>query len=202
LNAVAIGPAWVHSFVMHSSMNARSKFAALSLIALSFTLCSVVIIFVAGVWNTPFSTTDGAGRAMGFNDRFSAEHYAIALSRFSVQTLLSFDYAYSFVLLGMHGWGAWLILGQPLSHARRIRRFFAAQAMVFPLGWIGLFVLPWTLQCVFRGTLDREEIIDVPFIALNAHPVWLATAMIIALSLRRGSVLSTRSALVDEPGIA
>lgn len=97
--------------VMHTNMNAKSKCAALSLIALSFILSSLVIVFVAGVWNTPFSVTDSAGRAMGFNDRFSPEHYASALSGFIIQSLFNFDYAYSWLLLGMHGWGAWLILG-------------------------------------------------------------------------------------------
>jgi hypothetical protein len=187
---------------MHPNMNAKSKCAALSLIALSFILSSLVIVFVAGVWNTPFSVTDSAGRAMGFNDRFSPEHYASAFSGFIIQSLFNFDYAYSWLLLGMHGWGAWLILGQTKSDTRRIRQFFAAQAILFPVGWIGIFVLPWTLRSIFHGTLDREGVIDVPFIALTAHPIWLVTAMIIAFSLRKVSILPRRSALVDEPGIA
>ncbi len=183
-------------------MNTNSKTVTLALILMSFALCSFVIVVVAGLWNTPFSTADSAGRTMGFNDQLSPEHYGIIVSNFRVQTLMDLDYLYTWFLLAMHGWGAWLIVRQPNGNLCGLRRFFVVQGLLFPVGWIGFFVLPWTLRSVAEGRLDREGIIDIPFIAITAHPVWIATAMLIAFGLLRTSSRSLVSGGSVEPHAA
>jgi hypothetical protein len=182
-------------------MSAKLKTISFALVVLSFAVCSFVIVAVAGIWNTPFSTTDSAGRAIGFNDRLSPEHYGIMFSNFRIQTLFDSDYFYSWLLLAMHGRGAWLIVRQGDWSPRRIRRFFALQGLLFPLGWIGFLVLPSTIRSIFHGTLDREGIIDVPFIAITAAPIWIATAMTIVFLLRGASTRFATS-IQREPFVA
>ncbi len=168
-------------------MNPRRKALSLALIGLSIAVCCLVIVAVAGIESTPYSTTDSAGRSMGFNDRLSPEHYWIMFSSFRVQALLDRDYLYSWFLLAMHACGAWLIVRQGDFGPRRIRRFFALQGLLFPLGWLGLIMLPSTIRSICSGTLEREDIIDVPFIALTAGPFWIATAMAVVCWCRTAS---------------
>lgn len=187
---------------MRRNMNDKPKRLSFALVVLSFALCSFVIIGVAGIWNTPFTTTDSAGRAMGFNDRLSPEHYAIMFSNFRIQTLFGLGFFYSGLLLAMHGCGAWLLLRQVHWSPRHVRWFFALQGLLFPFGWIGFVVLPFTVQSIFHGTLDREGIIDVPFIAWTAHPIWIATAMIIVFATRGASPQLAPSGESCEPHVA
>lgn len=182
-------------------MNAKLKTISFALVVLSFAVCSFGIVAVSGLCNTPYSTTDSAGRAMGFNDRLSQEHYWIMFSNFRIQTLFDSDYYYGWFLLAMHGWGAWLIVRQGDLNPRRIRRFFALQGLLFPLGWIGFLILPSTIRSICYGTLDREGIIDVPFIALTAAPIWIATAMTI-LFLLRGASPQCATSIEREPFVA
>jgi len=183
-------------------MNSAFQKAAVLLIALSFSFCSFVIAFVTGLENTPSSTRDTDGRTMGFNDRLSREHYAMALSNFRPQNLLRPESVYSLLLLGMHGWGAWLIFSRSKSNSRSVRRFFLAQGFLFPLGWIGIFILPWAIRSAIGGRLDREGFVDVPFIALTTHPIWIATAMVIAFALGRGFRQGTEAGFRYGPQMA
>ena len=174
-------------------MNARFRIVALLSIVASFAFCGFVIAFVTGLQHTPGDMTDSVGRTMRFNDRLSPEHYVIALSNFTIHDLFTLESLYSLILLGMHVSGASMILSRRQVNPQRIRRFFLAQGLIFPLGWIGIFVLPWTMASVFNGAMDPEAFIDIPFIALTAHPVWIATAMFIAFALRKRSVQATDS---------
>lgn len=165
-------------------MNRPIRWLMLAMIAASFLLCSVVVILDAGLSNTPFETTDGVGHTMGFNDRLFPEHYRIIFSNFGIQALFTPEYYYDLLLLGMHGFGAWMIIRGDASVVRSVRRFFWLQSLVFPAGWIGFLALPETIHCVWNGTMDREGIIDIPFVAFTAQPIWLATAMIIGWMIR------------------
>lgn len=159
--------------------------AASLLVGVSFVVCTVVVITDVGIWNTPYETTHSAGRRMGFNDPLSAEHWGTIFSNFRIQKLLIPAYAYSWLLLAMHGLAAWMLLrvdslGRPL-----LRWFFALQGLLFPVGWLGFLALPLMIEWVLNGTFDREAIIDAPFVVLTAQPIWIATAMtIFALSWR------------------
>jgi hypothetical protein len=116
---------------------------------------------------------------MGFNDPLSAEHYWIILSNFRFGKLLAPSYAYSGLLLIMHGLGAWLIIRVDQPGFARFRWFFALQGLLFPIGWLGLLLLPQTISAILNRTLDREGMTDIPFVAVTAHPIWIATAIII-----------------------
>jgi hypothetical protein len=179
-------------------MNIKLRIAAFALVTLSFTFSSLVIMFVAGTWNTPFSATDTAGRTMGFNDRLSPQHYGIVFSNFEFKTLFFAEYLYSWLLLLMHVCGAWLLV----RHPYRVQRFFVAQGVIFPLGWGGLFALPSIIGSICRGSLDREGIIDIPFIALMAQPIWVLTAILIFATARRAFIRSAVPNAADERRIA
>jgi hypothetical protein len=166
--------------------------AALLLVAVSFALCTAVIVADVGISHTPHETTDSAGRKMGFNDPLSVEHCWIMLSNFRVQKLFAPVYICSWFLLVMHGVAAWLLLrGEPLSRPG-VRWFFALQGALFPLGWLGFLALPWIFRSLLKGSFDRETMIDVPFIALTAHPISIATVMTIFAASWSASARSER----------
>jgi hypothetical protein len=116
---------------------------------------------------------------MGFNDPLSLEHYRVLVSNFRFQSLLAPAYAYTWWLSAMHAMGGWLLYNAGRLNLPHIRWFFGLQVVLFPMGWLGFLLLPSTLLSIAKGTFDREGFIDVPFIALTAHPIWIGTAMII-----------------------
>lgn len=160
----------------------RLLFAAVSVsLAWSLFVCALD----AGIKATPYETTDSRGRAMGFNDPLSAEHFLIILGNFRPHHLLSPEYIYALLLLVAHV----LALGLLFRSAREGRLCRAApfwlQSLLFPLGWMGLIVLPVTLSTAVSGRLDREGIIDIPFVLCTAQPVWVLTSVGVAWALRR-----------------
>ena len=54
------------------------------LVGLSLAISLLVFALRVGIDATPYETTDSAGRAMGFNDEFSHEHYRIIIGNMSV----------------------------------------------------------------------------------------------------------------------
>jgi len=184
------------------NMSSRFRNAAIALITFSFALCVLIILADVGIANTPYETTDSAGRSMGFNDPLSLEHYRILLSNFRFGTLLAPAYAYTWFLLAMHGVGVWLLFRVERVKLLRIRVFFALQGVLFPIGWLGFAALPFTIRSMLNGTFDREGIIDIPFIAVTAHPLWIATAMAIVAISWRGSLRPLRSMGSGEPKTA
>lgn len=164
---------------MFRATNLSFRLASLGLIILSFSLCAFLIIVDAGIGNTPYETSDTLGRKMGFNDPLSPEHYRIIISNFRMGTLLTPVYAYAWILLSMHVLGGWFVWHLERVTSRGFRWFFGLQGLLFPMGWFGFLSLPLTVLFVAQGKLDREGIIDVPFITLTAQPIWIATAMAI-----------------------
>ena len=153
--------------------------AALAGIIVSFILSILTVILDVGIWNTPYETRDSHGRPMGFNDPLSAEHYGIIVSNFRVQHLFRPVYAYTWALWIMHALGVGLLWRVGSLGASRVRWFFGLQGALFPVGWLGFLTLPLTVDWILTRTFDREAIIDIPFIATTAHPIWIATAMLI-----------------------
>ena len=157
------------------------------LVVASLVVTLLVVALDAGMANTPWETVDSAGHAMGFNDRLSAEHYRIALSNFRFSTLGTWPYAYSdFLILAQVLALVWL-LRTPGSVGLGLRWFFGLQGLLFPLGWLALFLLPRQIRDILGGVETREGFIDVPFVAVTAQPVWVVVSGGLCLwSLLRG----------------
>lgn len=175
---------------------------ALGLVVMSFALCSLVVIGYVGISNTPYDTSDSAGRRMGFNSSLSMEHYGILFSNFRIQTLLTPAYAYAWFLLTMHVVGGWLLWHVDRFGVPRIRRFFGMQGLLFPLGWVGFLGLPSMIYSMARGTLDREGIIEGPFMFGTAQPVWIAVSMTIFAASWIGTVRTKPPDQACDPEVA
>ena len=154
------------------------------LVLASFALCVIFIVLRLGLGATDYGTTDSAGRAMGFNDLLSAEHYGIMVRNFSFAALLKPEAAYEWVLLAMHAVGAGLLFFGNRVSLRLTRWFFAIQALLFPIGIPALLILPLIVMGLVTGDMDREGFIDIPFIICTAHPVWVLTSFTITILMR------------------
>jgi hypothetical protein len=135
----------------------------------------------SAIKRVPYDTTDSMGRTMGFNDRFSQEHWGILLRtidwqdyRFEAQAL---DSVYFWLSVLMHFAAVgWILRGDPLR-LRTPLVFLGAQILAFPLGLLGLVILPAMFAELISGNFDREGIIDTPFLAVTGHTVWLLTCL-------------------------
>lgn len=154
------------------------------LVLASFAVFASAVVLRLGIGATPYDTTDSAGRPMGFNDPLHAEHYVAMLRHFEPAALLKLEYVYEWVLIGAHVLGAWLLLSCRPICSRFTRWFFAAQALLFPLGLPALIFLPFLINSFFTGRMDREGFVDIPFILAVTHPVWVVTSIIITFALR------------------
>ncbi len=171
----------------------------LGLIAVSFAAFLLLLVLRVGVALTSPETTDSAGRTMGFNDRFSAEHYSILVRNFSLGALFQREWFYEWILAGMHLVGLILLLSG-FGYGRRFTRvFFFAQAVIFPFGWIGFPFLPGFLANLAALKLDRESFIDVPFLWLTAQPIWIALAVTIAFLMPGEPIRKPRPQLTLKP---
>lgn len=151
----------------------------------SFTIFAAAVVLRLGIGATPYDTTDSAGRRMGFNDPLGAEHYAIIIRNFDPTDLFRLEYAYEWGLFAVHIAGAALLLSNSRVSARLLRWFFAGQALLFPLGFPALLLLPFIVAGCVAGRMDREGFTDIPFIWAVAHPIWLITSLFVMFSLRR-----------------
>ncbi|MSU61964.1 MAG: hypothetical protein EXS31_06160 [Pedosphaera sp.] len=150
-----------------------------TLILLAGVAMAMFIVLRVGIGATDYQTTDSAGRAMGFNDRLSAEHYWIMARNFSPTDLFRWEWAYEWLLIAMYACGCWLIFSGSKFGRRSTRQFFAAQAVIFPFAWLGLIWLPNILRDISAGRMDREGFIDIPVLWVTAHTVWLITSLTI-----------------------
>lgn len=131
-----------------------------------------------GIGATPYETTDSAGRTMGFNDVFSAEHYGIILRNASLRAAweqLGEDSPWAplqhALLLLAHGVLLWMLMR---CGARAIRWFLAVQPVLFFLGILGLIIFPVSAADLlwFRQS-DRESFIDIPWTGIMSQGMWL-----------------------------
>jgi hypothetical protein len=155
-----------------------------------FIFASLIVLVVAvvlrvGIGGTFYETTDSIGRPMGFNDSLHAEHYLIMIRNFHPLGLISVEYIYEWVLLAAHIAGVVLLLRTSAS-ARFIRWFFAGQVLLFPFALPSLFVWPGIVGACLTGRMDREGFVDIPFVWVVSHPVWVLTSIIIAFAIRGG----------------
>lgn len=166
------------------------------LVLLSLAWSCLVIAVEIGLKNTPNNATDSAGRTMGFNDPLSREHFAILLGHFRLGSLFMLERIYDWALLVMQSAGAWLLFSKPQGGHRTTRWFFAAQPLLFPVGWLGFVILPaYIFDFFFGNGFDREDVIDIPFVWCIAHPVWIMTSLLILIRGLPGTVTGVRAAM-------
>lgn len=161
----------------------KSYFLALIGLCVAVNLCLTVL--VVGIDVTPWETKDSQGRTMGFNDRFSPEHYRIALGNFHPAALFKWQYSYEWLLLAAQGVALWCLWSEPRSARRATRWFFLVQPAVFFIGTISLVFLmpPNLLADVLSFRADRETFIDIPFLELMAQAPWVIVSWTIAVAL-------------------
>ena len=156
-----------------------------ALVLLSVAILAIVVVLRIGIGNTSYETTDSLGRSMGFNDPLSAEHYWIMVQNFDLADLFEGNRIYDWVLLLMHGIGAWLLLSSRYSASRLTRWFFALQPVLFPLGLLFSLASYVMIFSAFVGDLgDRETFVDLPFTIAVSQPVWVVSSVIIFFAMR------------------
>jgi hypothetical protein len=155
------------------------------LIVISFLMFVFGFVLRVGIEATSYDTTDRAGRPMGFNDPLHAEHYLIIARHFQPAELLQPRRAYEWLLLAMQAAGAWLLLRS--DRIQSIRRFFAVQPVLFPLGLLFCWVPPLLVAGLLGNGLDRESFTDFPFVfamGMFAHSTWVVCSLVIVFVLR------------------
>ena len=172
-----------------NSSDARFNRRLVLLVLASFTIFATAVVLRLGLGSTSYDTMNSAGKAMGFNDPLDAEHYAIMMRNFNPTELLKLEYAYEWALLTAHLVGAGLLLS--IVPRRLTHWFFAVQAVLFPLAFPALLLLPFIVANCFTGRMDREGFVDVPFIWAVSHPTWVITSLFITFA-HRGSSLGMR----------
>jgi hypothetical protein len=158
------------------------RLASILLVSLIFSLGALALRL--GLDRTSYEAMDSAGRTMGFNDRFGAEHYAIIFRNFVVADLFKTERLYEWALLAMQVLGIVLVWRRSGNIVRHTRRFFAAQILVFPLAVPGLIIAPLMITSIVTGQADRESFVDLPFFVCTAQPVWLLASLTMVLGLR------------------
>ena len=168
----------------------------LSLVGLCLAVAIFAVVLAAGVGATPWDTMDSQGRTMQFNDRFSAEHYGIALRHFRPWNLLRLEYAYDWLLIVMLTVGARCLWSEERSQKRATRRFFLGQSALFFFGWLLAYTMwPQFVLGLFRCSLTREDFIDVPFTWVLSQTPWVVVSLTIAIALP-GESLGLKDAAV------
>ena len=152
---------------------------------------------LGGIDATPDTTTDSQGRTMGFNDVFSAEHYAIILRNGDLYHALRHLFKDD---LWIQHWSlivAHIVLLVLLAEAeaRTIRRFLYVQPVLFFWGWFGFWVLPLGVYDLLWGhTSDGETFSDLPYVAIMSQGAWFLACGFIFFKLRpRRSVVAESS---------
>ena len=58
--------------------------------------------------------------------------------------------------------------------ARKLKARHSTQGV-----WLGLGMMPGLIHNMFSGRLTREDFIDIPFLWVTAHTVWILTSLLI-----------------------
>jgi hypothetical protein len=161
----------------------------LGLLLLPSILVSIAaVLLTVGISQTPYDTKDSLGRPMGFNDFLSFEHYQIVLKNVSWSSFFDFGNAYDWLLLAIQITGLFVLFLRNPHFVRMEFWLFACQPIVFPFAFLGVPMLPMLITTFLSGRMDREDIIDIPFVWCTAQPVWVLASITVAF-LSRGGVL-------------
>jgi len=153
-------------------------------VLLSFLVLAVAVVLRDGIGATAYQTTDSDGRTMGFNDRLGAEHYLIMVRHFSPMLLFRAEHIYDWILCAAQVVGAVLLLSPARNSTRLTRWYFFLQPVLFPLGVPTLVLAPSLIAGCFKGSMDREGFIDIPFVLAVTQPWWVLTSFAISILLR------------------
>ena len=166
-----------------SREDVRSNRYLIALVLLSTAILAMAVVLRIGISHV--EAPDSMGRPMGFNDPLSAEHHWMMVQNFKPADLFRVERLYDWVLLVMHGIGAWLLLSARCSASRITRWFFAVQPILFPLGVLFIW-LPflWIPSMVMGDFGDREGFVDIPYTAFMSQPIWILTSLITFFAMR------------------
>ena len=144
----------------------------------------------AAVSATPWTTRDSHGATMEFNDRFSREHYSLALANLRPWHLLHPKYIYDWAEWAMILVGMRLLATKGDPANRKVLWFYWAQSGLFVPGVLSLLFLQWPeiLMHLFSSRLTREDFVDVPFTWEVAQPAWVLTSAAIGAILYSQSI--------------
>lgn len=155
----------------------------LCLLGVCFADVALSLALVVGVEATPWTTTDSQGRAMGFNDPFSLEHYRIALGNIRPEKLFRAEVVYEEAVLVAILVGVWC-LGSEGRWARAVREwYFFIQLLVFAPGVVGLLFWPGLMLDVISFQADREFFVDMPAGLILTVSPWVLLCVTICLVL-------------------
>ena len=157
----------------------------LALVGLCFVMTVFSMVLVAGVEATPWETKDSQGGMMRYNDRFSLEHYWIALGNFRPASLLRVRFAYEWLVMAAMMVGAWCLGADARSTRRATRWYFLAQLAIFFPGTLCVMLLYWPIV-VFQligFQADRETFVDLPIAQVVTQSPWILVSLTIALAL-------------------
>ena len=160
-------------------MNLASRKPSLTILLAAGLMMAMLVALSVGIGATSYETTDSLGRPMGFNDPLHKEHYWSILRNFSPLRFFQLGYLYEWVLLALFLTGFWLLYSPAHFGRRSTRIFFAVQSLIFPFAWLGLGMMPGLIHNMFSGRLTREDFIDIPFLWVTAHTVWILTSLLI-----------------------
>ena len=163
-------------------MKSRRHVIFLGLITVSFVVLMVAWMLRAGIGATSYETLDSAGRTLGFNDPISAEHYRIIFGNVTPSVMLRNGAEFGIPCAILHGVAAWLLLSPQRRHRRSTRWFFAVNAVLFWFGWPSWFaILTGYVGRISSFRMDREDVIDIPFVWMWGSAFWVLAATAITL---------------------
>jgi hypothetical protein len=90
---------------------------------------------------------------------------------------------YEWLLVGAHFLAIGLLVFE--ERMKLTLRYCLLQPLIFPIGFLGFICVPGYAVGIIRNSLDRESFIDIPFIWIMAHFVWICVALVMAWTLFR-----------------
>ncbi|MEY4386194.1 MAG: hypothetical protein RLY20_1477 [Verrucomicrobiota bacterium] len=144
-------------------LSLKQRMVLSSLVISSALLCLLAAALQAG-YEHPIQMSDSHGNKLGFNDSLTWELYGILLRSASLKAVLGMLGWYGVSYLSFHLAALVVFARRTIPKARRITAScFIFQVAIFPLGLLGIMVLP-VLVCDFFGDkIDGETMTDFPF---------------------------------------
>lgn len=146
-----------------------------TLILPSFVFLVFIGLLAAGHDETEYGTLDSKGRPLGFNDPITWGHVRIMLGNAIWVGFAETMEWYGFLCCVAHVIGLWVVCGSSVS-LRLQQAYFAAQLLLFPIGWFFPFWVSF-LAVLLTGGWDGECIQDGPVNALFAQCAWWIVSM-------------------------
>ena len=167
-------------------LSQKQKIILLMLTIISISLFLFSVALETG-YEHPIQTSDSKGNVLGFNNPITWELYGILLKSASPISVLRYLGFYGGIYVLLHFIALAFFWINPKIKARRsLAVGFFVQALVFPIGWIGVLALPFLIHDFFTGKLDGESLSDFPM-------TWILQSLWLVVSIAAG-ILIWRSA--------